>query len=60
MKTEAKGEGGSAAPPEMGGRDLFNGFAALEPQLHGRAFEGFVVSFVFAWGEVFVVHGVLC
>ena len=38
----------------------WTGFAAGEPELHGRAFEVFVVSFVFARDLVFVVHGVLC
>jgi len=38
-------------------RDLLNGFAALKPQLHRRAFETVVVAFVFAWFVVFSVHG---
>jgi hypothetical protein len=44
-----------SADAQFGG-DGLDGFAALEPQLHGGAFEGFVVSFVFARCVVFSVH----
>jgi len=37
--------------------DLLDGFAALEPELHGVAFEVFVVSLVFAFVLVSVFMG---
>src|SRR5258707_15337899 len=46
------------ADAQLGG-DLLHGLAALQPELHGGAFEVFVVSFVFARRQGFVVHDVV-
>jgi hypothetical protein len=51
---------GQAGTPAATLANLLHRFAALEPQLHGGTFEGFIVSFVFAGDLVFVVHSALC